>query len=580
MTVRDRIHPLGRHAVLLGLGLAFAGVQPVSAQSRPLSPGARTVLAVTYPFDHTLSIELEGTARLPDASGEAKVERKRGATEIEIELDEMKPADRFGGDYNTYLLWAASPEGQVDNLGEFILRGNRSKLNVTTPLETFGLFVTAEPHYLVGSPSPFVVLENVRSKNPSARARTAAIVYPGFEGDYRFDRRSLEDVDETTATVHPHLAEARTAIDLALRAEADRHAKRELQLARDALIRAEVMSESEDLDDGDDLMAQAHEAVRLAVLAGETAERTTSEVEVALRERDIAEKEARIRELESRRASAETEAERARLSAEQQRLRAELEAERAARAEIQASETDRRLRQSETSLAERDREIAGMERRLGDLEEQTARAKTEAERSRLLVEQQQLRAQLEGERAAEAELRARREMEGRLAAEDEVRQLRLEREEARRELQATLERILEVRETARGLVMNIPNVLFDLDRATLKPEGREKLSQVAAVLDLATGYRLSIEGHADNTGTREYNLDLSLRRAEAVRDYLLAQGIGGNLMRIEAFGEDRPIAGNSTAEGRQLNRRVEVVVEELPEFNIIVREPTDSKERP
>jgi outer membrane protein OmpA-like peptidoglycan-associated protein len=536
------------------------------------------VLAVTYPFDHTIGIELEGTDRLPDGNGEAKVERKRGVTEIEIELDEMKPADRFGGDYHTYVLWAASPEGQVDNLGEFILRGNRSKLDVTTPLETFGLLVTAEPHYLVGSPSPFVVLENVRSKSPSERVRTATIVYPGFEGDYRFDRESLENVDETSVTVHPHLAEARTAIDLALREGADRYAKRELQTAREALLRAEVMSESEDDDVRDDLLAQAHEAVRLAVLAGETAQRATAEVDVALRERDIAEKEARIRELESRGATAETAAERARLSAERERLRAELEAERASKAETRVSEADRRLRESVTSLAERDREIADMERRLKELEQQADRARTEAERSRLLVEQQQLRAQLEGERAAEAELRARREMEGRLAAEEQVKQLRLEREEARRELQATLERILEVRETARGLVMNIPNVLFDLDRATLKTEGREKLSRVASVLDLATGYRLSIEGHADNTGTRDYNMDLSLRRAEAVRDYLLAHGIGGNLMRIEAFGEDRPIVSNATAEGRQQNRRVEVVVEELPEFTILVREPTDSKD--
>ncbi|MGH9336685.1 MAG: OmpA family protein, partial [Vicinamibacteria bacterium] len=182
----------------------------------------------------------------------------------------------------------------------------------------------------------------------------------------------------------------------------------------------------------------------------------------------------------------------------------------------------------------------------------------------------------EAERAAEAEARARHEMSERLEAEEEAQELRVEREEARRELQAALEEILEVRETARGLIVNIPNVLFDLDRATLKPEGREKLSQVAGILGLARGYRLSVEGHADNTGEGDYNMDLSRRRAESVRDYVVSQGIPAGIVATEAFGEDEPLASNQTAEGRQQNRRVEIVVEELPDFAILVFEPTDN----
>lgn len=143
MTIRNLIQvPV---ATVLGLSLALAtanGAEPQSVRVSAHAPETQEIVALTYPDDHTISIELRGTSRLLDANGEAKVERKRGATEVEIELDEMKPAHLFGGDYNTYVLWAVSPQGQADNLGEFLLAGNRSKLNVTTPLESFGLIVT------------------------------------------------------------------------------------------------------------------------------------------------------------------------------------------------------------------------------------------------------------------------------------------------------------------------------------------------------------------------------------------------------------------------------------------------------
>src|SRR3990172_1533570 len=121
-------HALAQNAT--PLPKSFQIVKPVTEM--------RSALGLTYPEGVTIGIKFKGTDRLPDASGEAKVERKRGMTEVEIELDEMKPASYFGGDIATYVLWIVSPEGHVDNTGEFVLEGNRSKLNVSTPLETFG----------------------------------------------------------------------------------------------------------------------------------------------------------------------------------------------------------------------------------------------------------------------------------------------------------------------------------------------------------------------------------------------------------------------------------------------------------
>src|SRR5436853_2948233 len=127
----------------------------------------RETSAITVRPQTTEKIQLRSTDRLHEAAGEAKVERRDGTTEIEINLDSLKPASLFGGDYNTYVLWAVPPQGPAENAGEFQLDGNRSSLRASTEAGTFALLVTAEPHYLVASPSPFLVLEN--PSQPGAR---------------------------------------------------------------------------------------------------------------------------------------------------------------------------------------------------------------------------------------------------------------------------------------------------------------------------------------------------------------------------------------------------------------------------
>ena len=105
-------------------------------------------------------ILLRSTDRLPEASGIVRVERKGGTTDVDVEVDAMKPASLFGGDYNTYVLWAVPPRGAAENLGEIPLDGGHGALHVSTAATSFAVLVTAEPHFLVSTPSPFVVLEN------------------------------------------------------------------------------------------------------------------------------------------------------------------------------------------------------------------------------------------------------------------------------------------------------------------------------------------------------------------------------------------------------------------------------------
>ena len=120
--------------------------------------------------------------------------------------------------------------------------------------------------------------------------------------------------------------------------------------------------------------------------------------------------------------------------------------------------------------------------------------------------------------------------------------------------------ILATRDTARGLIVNMSDVLFDFNQATLKPGAKEKLAKVSGILLAYPSLHLSVEGHTDSIGTPEYNMKLSQRRADAVRDDLVSNGINSANIQAVGMGEDNPVASNSTAAGRQQNRRVEMVV--------------------
>jgi len=512
---------------LVGLLMALAPPHPAAAeepvQAIQAITATRESMALTYPEGPTISIEFQGTSRLPRANGEAKVERKKGMTEIEIELDEMKPASFFGGDYNTYVLWTVSPESHVDNVGEFILEGNRSKLNVSTPLETFGMFITAEPHFLVETPSRFVVLENTRPRSRIGNPiQVSQIRYRGFDGEYDFEQESLLELPETKGEIRSDLGQAYTAVELAERAGAEQYAGAALSEARAALERAEGAARRG--VDRYNLMLAGHEVVRLATEAEKLAEERAFQAALDRERQQHVDETAR---LEQARHAAQTEAERERLRAQQQQLQVRMEqnareeAQQEARAATQRALEEERMRRAAELRAEAAQAEAN----------QMASAKSAAETAAAA-------ARAEAERAA------------------------AERERARAEMQRALSQLVETRETARGLILNLPDVLFDFNKATLRPHARELLSKIAGILQVAPDYGLQIEGHTDSIGSEAYNLKLSERRADAVRDYLASAGVPARLLSIEGFGEDQPVASNSHAEGRQQNRRVEIVIED------------------
>jgi len=480
----------------------------------------RTTPAVNYRHrSGATKVNFRGTPLLPESYGEAKVESKQGYIEIEVEFDELEPATRFGPEYLTYVMWAITPEGRATNLGEVLLNGSESKLNITTELQAFGLIVTAEPYFAVTQPSDVVVMENVVRKNTRGAVESVEAQYELLKrGTYMLSSnpadlpsRRLDD------DVPLELYEARNAVHFARVAGADEYAESSFAKASGLLAKA---------DEGHKKDRRRRDVISAAREAAQAAEDSRL---IAL-ERRQAEQIARDRQLTMEREAA------ARATAAEAMRRAELQ------------ETQRRAVEANLEAAEQQRRLAENERAEADAARLAAeRAKAEAQTAidRLAAER------------ADAEARAN-------AATQSAEQAERERAELRERLQQQLNIILETRESARGLIVNMSDVLFDYDRATLKPGAREKLARVAGVLLTYPGLEIEVEGHTDSMGTDEYNQGLSERRAATVRDYLVSQGIPRETIDAMGFGEARPVVGNETASGRQRNRRVELVVSGEP----------------
>src|SRR5688572_3641586 len=168
----------------------------------------RSTKAVNYQHrDGSTTIDFKGTPLMPEARGEAKVESKQGYMEVEVEFDDLQSATRFGPEFLTYVLWAITPEGRATNMGEIILNGSKSKLNVTTELQAFGMVVTAEPYFAVSQPSDAVVMENVIRKDTSGKVEE-------IDAKYELLQRGQYTVNVLPADLKPIALDKKTPLDL------------------------------------------------------------------------------------------------------------------------------------------------------------------------------------------------------------------------------------------------------------------------------------------------------------------------------------------------------------------------------
>ena len=522
----------------------------------------RTTKAVNYRHrGGATKVDFQGTLLLPGARGEAKVESKQGYIEIEVEFDDLnKPATTFGPEYLTYVLWAITPEGRTSNLGEVLLNGTKSKLNVTTELQSFGMIMTAEPYFAVTLPSDVVVMENIiRSDTRGAIEEVDAKYELLQRGQYVFNVNPAEIKPVRLDRKVPlELYEARNAVQIARWTGAERYAPESFQKAVQGLQNGEGYLKRK--AGTKSIVTVSREAVQMAEDARIITVKKIREEQLANERQAGADREMRA---ENERAAAQSETERVAREAERARVTALADAERLrqdndARAAAARNEADRLRGEND---AQRAAAQADADRLRRENEAQTTAAQNEADRLRRENEAQATAAQNEADRL-------RRDNEAQRAAAQadldraarERAQAEAERTALRAQLLAQFNAILQTRDSARGLIVNMSDVLFDTAKSSLRPLAREKLSKVSGIVSGHPGLRLDVEGHTDSVGGDDYNQRLSEQRGESVRNYLLQQGMPTSSVTTRGFGETRPVSSNDSSAGRQENRRVELVI--------------------
>jgi outer membrane protein OmpA-like peptidoglycan-associated protein len=401
------------------------------------------------------------------------------------------------------------------NIGEVLVGGNhRSKLDVTTDLQAFALIVTAEPYYAVRRPSNVVVLENaIRSDTVGATevvdAKYELIDRGGYiPTGYNFDPVVLN------AKLPLEFFEARNAVRIAQSAGAEKYAATSYEKA----VRQ--------MNEADGLATRKHENKKSLISLSREVVQTAEDA------REIA-----VKHIDEERADAERSA----------------GAGREASAKALANEESQRRVNAEAVTADAVRQRNEADRKNLDAQaaaQQAAGAQADAERARNDAQQQQQAAQADSDRNRAAAA----------SSDAQLQQAIGDREELRARLLQQFNLILETRDTARGLVVNMSDVLFDSGKFTLRPLAREKLAKISGIVLAYPSLKLAVEGNTDSVGTEAFNQQLSEQRAEGVRSYLTQQGVPESSTTAMGFGKTRPIASNDTSEGRQQNRRVELIV--------------------
>jgi outer membrane protein OmpA-like peptidoglycan-associated protein len=497
-------------AIFLSAGTGLAHAQATAA---------RSTLALTYREGQGSTVLIDGRGALSGQLGRADVKRNSGRTRVKLKLDSLPNPQTLGPLYTTYVLWAVAPEGRAENLAE--LPHSRSfDVEATTSFASFGLIVTAEPYAGVGLPGPRLVGENVPGPDTEGRVQSGRIDYePAVE-------RPIDEALRADLSTPLLVLGARRAVQMAEAAGADRFAREDL---RDAQVKLAAL---EQIQGGKKKLSKdsetlARDVIRLAEQARVTASKRADQAALAAERRD------------ARRAVSDAQSDAQRAQADAQRAQSEAD-----RAQADA--------QSARSAEDAARQSALDEQQRAAQARAEAAAAAEAQRqAREQAEQAQRDAATSQQQAALAQAQAQQALQDKAALQERLYQ--------------SISAILETRREARGLIVNLSDVLFDFDQASLKPGAREKLSRLAGILLAYPGhFNIQVEGHTDSVGTHDYNQRLSSGRADSVRNYLSQAGISSAVFtRVAGLGETHPVSSNETASGRQMNRRVEVIISDL-----------------
>jgi len=501
-------------ATAISCGLLVIATPTVQGQNQGAQPDQRvpasalttkSSTAVGYEVGTgSTKVNLIATDLATGANGQAKVQIKSKAdrASVDIEVKGLKPASTIGTEFLTYVLWDVTPEGRADNLGEVLLNKNGDgKLSATTPAQAFSLIVTAEPYFAVRIPSEMVALQSEPTKSTQGKLIPVS--------DYKLMKRAQYQKlgNPLGMTLDPKIPlsvyEARNAVEIAKSHLADKYAPEAFAKATASLqmMDSAVGAKS----DNNNLISEARQTAQSA----EDARALSVQLQEA----------ARIQK--EKEAAAEAAAATARAQAEAKAAADAAEAKR--KADAAAAEAQR---QADAAAAEAQRQA--------DAAAAEAKQKADAE----IAAQEAARKQAEAQKTAAEK----------------------EKQELRERLLQQFNRVLPTTDTDRGLVVNMGDVLFATGKADLNTDAKIALAKLSGIVLNYPSLKLAIGGYTDSTGTADFNMKLSQARGDSVLDYLLTQGLDSSVLSAQGYGTANPVADNNTAQGRQKNRRVEIVV--------------------
>jgi len=545
------------HALCCALLLLL--VRPVFAQDQqhdgiPAPAGVRMVArntqAVNYRKGSTSKVDLKGTDLIPELTGEAKVISKRQLTDIHVDVEHLRPAKSLDLAYLSYVLWSISPEGRAKNVGELVEHDGKASLHTTTDMQAFALIISAEPDFAVSQPSELVVAENVVRSNTKGRTETVDVHFQSFPRSIYVSQvapiqNSVYGEDKNAPL---DLLEARNAVRIARDVQAQQYAPDVFQHAESLLNQAE------------DYYRRKQGEKPIATVAREAAQTAEEARITSLRAEEQAKVERERRENEERAARARAEADQSQQQAQQIQQQADDAARQRAAAEQQQQEAAQQAAQAQQQAqaeADRRRQLEEQQQASAQAAQQAQQQAQEAQQQAQLEAQQRTAAEQQQQQANQQAEQARQQA---TQAQQHAQQVETQQAQARQQLLSQLNQVLQTRDSARGLIVSMPDVLFDTSSANLKATARERLAKVAGILLAYPDIRVEVDGYTDSTGNPTFNQQLSEQRAASVESYLVQQGVRSSNISVHGAGEANPVASNDTSVGRQQNRRVELVV--------------------
>lgn len=561
----------------------------VSSNSNAVQQVAESTKAIDYRQGSRSVIAMKGSEQMAEIVGKAEVDTKSTPTQLRVEVDHLKPATSFGLEYLTYVLWAISPEGISSNLGELDVHGDKGAIRASTPMQAFALVVTAEPYFAVTQPSEKLVAQNEPGNNAQGFVRAVNVNYEAVPaGLYAAQNQAIQEpVYGIDKNVPLALREARNAMRIAKVAQAEQYASSPLDRAQQLLSQADDYYQRKQPTKSIETVAReatsAAEAARVSAIKAAQQARIDQEKQTVMEKaaRAQADAEAQAREAQQAKAQADAQAqqtqqaEQARHAAEQQAAQAQADAQQAAQAaqaaqqQIQQQASNGQQVQSDQQAAAQQaqaqadqarQEAAAAQQRAQDQERLAQQAEQQLQQQQAAAQQAQQQLQQEQAARQQAEQQAQASQQQLQQSQQQVQQAQADKEQVRQRLLGQLNQVLQTKDSARGLIVNMPDVLFKLNSASLTPEARERLAKVAGILIAYPDINVEVDGYTDNTGSLSYNRQLSEQRAETVRTYLVQQGVPSGSVNAKGFGPNDPIASNDSSDGRRQNRRVNLVV--------------------